>query len=243
MGTARMTASPLTSPSSVSSRTCSWSCSTRRTALRSRTAVPRRPARCRATSWLPPATRQHGRRVNPPVTSVTAAAARSVAGTPWVTSIRDTYAARAAGEPGQLARTSDRGVPGRAEAAAPATTAAHCAISCCGSLPRRAAPARSRTWPSRQAAGRTHRPAPASGRIRPARTRRRVRPPSAGHQAPVPATRRGRQPGPGPPAPPPRDRPGLPGTRPAGANPAPATTTRTPAPLQRAPAWRPPGAA
>jgi hypothetical protein len=63
-GTARITASPRTSPSSVSSRTCSRSYSTDRIALRSRTDVPRRPARCRATSWLPPATRQDGRRVN-----------------------------------------------------------------------------------------------------------------------------------------------------------------------------------
>jgi hypothetical protein len=126
-----MTASPLTSPSSVSTRTPSWSCSTERAALRSRTDAPSRPASPWATSWLPPATRQHGRRPNPAVGSMTAAAARDPAATPWVTSIRDTYAARAAGEPGQLETTSASGVPGRARAAALATASAHREISWC----------------------------------------------------------------------------------------------------------------
>ena len=86
----------------------------------------RRPA---ATRWSPPATRQDGRHANPPVTSVTAAAARTSAATPWVTTTRETNAASAAGEPRQPATASASDAPGGAEAARPATAAAHRATS------------------------------------------------------------------------------------------------------------------
>ena len=54
-----------------------------------RTEAPRRAASSRATRWLPPATRQDGRRPNPAVTSLTADAASTPALTPLVASTRD----------------------------------------------------------------------------------------------------------------------------------------------------------
>ena len=99
------------------------------------------------------------------------------------------------------------------------------------SPPRRAAPARSRTWPCPRAAARALRPRTASGRTRPARTRRPARRRSAGHPAPAPATTPGRRPGPAPPGPRPHDRPGLPGTRPSG----PRTRPRPPPPARSHP--------
>ena len=59
------------------------------TGLFSRTEAPRRAASSRATRWFPPATRQDGRRPNPAVTSLTAAAASTPARTPLVASTRD----------------------------------------------------------------------------------------------------------------------------------------------------------
>ena len=89
---------------------------------------PSRRASSRASRWLPPGTRQHGRGPNPPVTSLTAAAARTSALTPLVTSTRDRYAA-SAGEAGQPATTWASEVPGAATAAAAATSAAQRATS------------------------------------------------------------------------------------------------------------------
>ena len=105
IGTETMTASPLTSSWSV--RTGHRRGRVHGGSQRTGPAQPSTASRSRAASpmascWLPPATRHDGLRSNPALTSASAPAGRWRV-TPCVTSIRDTYAARAAGD-----RTSRR---------------------------------------------------------------------------------------------------------------------------------------
>ena len=100
------------------------------------------------------------------------------------------------------------------------------------------------TWSCRQGPSRARPSRSASRRSRPARTHRPARPRCAGHREPVPGTRRARPHGPAPQGRPPRGQPALPrsaASRPA--NPAPTTTTRTPAPTLDPPIRRYPAMA